>query len=77
MKRRGEGSIIKVENEHPLAPQVAVGAIVFKDNKILLVKRNKPPGKGAWAIPGGVRQPRGDASGSGREGDPGRNRTDH
>ena len=35
------------------APQVAVGAIVVKDEKILLVKRNKAPHKGLWAIPGG------------------------
>jgi ADP-ribose pyrophosphatase len=35
------------------APQVAVGAIVVKDEKILLVKRNKAPHKDLWAIPGG------------------------
>jgi 8-oxo-dGTP diphosphatase len=34
-------------------PQVAVGAIIFKDERILLVKRAKPPAKGMWAIPGG------------------------
>ena len=32
---------------------MAVGAIVIKENKILLIKRNKEPGKGKWAIPGG------------------------
>jgi ADP-ribose pyrophosphatase len=32
---------------------VAVGAIVIKEKKILLVKRNKEPGKRKWAIPGG------------------------
>lgn len=35
------------------SPQVAVGAIVFKDDKILLVKRDKAPHKDLWAIPGG------------------------
>jgi ADP-ribose pyrophosphatase len=35
------------------APQVAVGAFVVKDNRILLVNRKYPPGKGLWAIPGG------------------------
>lgn len=34
-------------------PQAAVGAIVIKDKKILLVKRNKAPHRGLWAIPGG------------------------
>ena len=39
--------------EYPDSPQIAVGAIVIRDNKILLVKRSLPPGKGLWAIPGG------------------------
>lgn len=34
-------------------PQIGVGAVVFKDNKILLVKRKNPPAKNQWAIPGG------------------------
>jgi ADP-ribose pyrophosphatase len=32
---------------------VAVGAVVVKDGKILLVRRNKAPHKDLWAIPGG------------------------
>ena len=39
--------------EYPDYPQIAVGAIVIRDNKVLLVKRSLPPGKGLWAIPGG------------------------
>jgi ADP-ribose pyrophosphatase len=34
-------------------PQVAVGAVVFRDGAVLLVKRAHMPGKGLWAIPGG------------------------
>lgn len=34
-------------------PQVAVGAVVFRDGKVLLVRRAHMPGKGLWAIPGG------------------------
>ncbi len=34
-------------------PQVGVGAIVFKDQKVLLVKRSRPPSQGKWSIPGG------------------------
>jgi len=34
-------------------PTLAVGAIVFKENKVLLVKRGRAPSKGLWAIPGG------------------------
>jgi len=38
---------------YPSKPRVAVGAIVFKDNRILLVRRGKAPARGQWAIPGG------------------------
>ena len=34
-------------------PQVAIGGVIIQDNKVLLVKRNKEPHKGEWAIPGG------------------------
>ena len=40
-------------DEYPAVPRIGVGAVVFRENKVLLVKRNKPPGKGLWAIPGG------------------------
>ena len=38
---------------YPDQPRVAVGAIVFKDSKVLLVRRGKPPARDLWAIPGG------------------------
>ncbi len=34
-------------------PEIAVGGLIISNNRILLVKRKKPPGKGLWAIPGG------------------------
>lgn len=39
--------------EYPAHPALAVGAVVFKDNRVLLVKRGNPPAQGVWAIPGG------------------------
>lgn len=47
------GSTAISEGEYPAGPQTAVGAIVFRDDKVLLVKRANHPGKGLWAIPGG------------------------
>lgn len=38
---------------YPAAPQVAVGAVVFKDGRVLMVRRGKAPARGQWAIPGG------------------------
>jgi 8-oxo-dGTP diphosphatase len=36
------------------APRAAVGAVVIKEAKVLLVKRKYPPQKGKWAVPGGL-----------------------
>jgi len=38
---------------YPPCPRVAVGAVVFKADRVLLVQRAKAPAKGQWAIPGG------------------------
>jgi len=45
--------MLKSNNDYPDAPRVAVGAIVFKDNEVLLVRRANPPSRDIWAIPGG------------------------
>ena len=46
-----------VELLYPNLPQVAVGAVIIKDNRVLLVERKNQPGKGLWAIPGGKVNP--------------------
>ena len=43
----------KEKREYPDRPYVGVGVIVFRDQEVLLVKRNKDPNKGHWSIPGG------------------------
>lgn len=40
-------------NHRPAAPKVGVGAVVFHESAVLLVKRRNPPCTNEWAIPGG------------------------
>ena len=37
----------------PSRPQLAISAAVFRDGKILLVRRARSPGKGIYSLPGG------------------------
>jgi ADP-ribose pyrophosphatase YjhB (NUDIX family) len=37
----------------PQRPQLAVSAVIFRDGKVLLLKRAKSPGHGFWSLPGG------------------------
>ena len=39
---------------YPRYAIAAVGVVLLRDDKILLVKRGFPPGLGKWSIPGGV-----------------------
>ncbi|MFW9770441.1 MAG: NUDIX hydrolase [Candidatus Thorarchaeota archaeon] len=41
------------ERKYPRFPIPGVGAIVVGSKGILLVRRDKDPGKGLWSIPGG------------------------
>jgi ADP-ribose pyrophosphatase len=53
LERRALAAEETPSRKYPDSPQVAVGAIVVRENKVLLVKRSQPPGQGLWAIPGG------------------------
>ena len=34
-------------------PRLAVGAIVFHDDRLLMIQRDKEPSRGLWSLPGG------------------------
>jgi ADP-ribose pyrophosphatase YjhB (NUDIX family) len=38
---------------HPTYPQLAVSAAIFREGKILLVRRARSPAKGFYSLPGG------------------------
>src|SRR3989442_14758712 len=42
------------KREYPLFPMVGAGALIYKGNSVVLVKRNNDQNKGRWALPGGV-----------------------
>ncbi|MGF1629071.1 MAG: NUDIX hydrolase [Kiloniellaceae bacterium] len=40
-------------NDYPNRPLIGVGVVVFKGDRVLLVRRGKPPRQGQWSLPGG------------------------
>ncbi len=40
--------------EFPDAPRVGVGAVVLDGDRVLLVRRGRPPAEGQWSLPGGL-----------------------
>jgi len=44
------------DRRYPVRPVAGVGIVVWREDKLLLVKRGNPPRKGEWGLPGGVQQ---------------------
>ena len=38
---------------YPEAPRVGIGVVVLRGEKVLLVRRGRPPAQGRWSLPGG------------------------
>jgi 8-oxo-dGTP diphosphatase len=45
---------MNIDRAYPIAPICAVGAIILKQDAVLLVQRGNAPGCGKWSIPGGA-----------------------
>ena len=43
-----------MNRRYPEAPLVGVGAVVFRGDMVLLVRRGKEPAYGKWSLPGGL-----------------------
>ena len=43
-----------MRRQYPSRPIVAVAAVIFKGDKVLLAKRATEPSKGKWSLPGGA-----------------------
>ena len=41
------------DRHYPARPVVGVGIVIWRDDKVLLVKRKNPPRAGEWGLPGG------------------------
>lgn len=42
--------------QYPAQPMVGIGVVIWRGDKILLVKRGKAPRKGEWSLPGGTQE---------------------
>ena len=40
-------------SDYPNRPLIGVGVAVFKDDRVLLIRRGKAPRAGSWSLPGG------------------------
>ena len=43
-----------MKREYPESPLVGVGAVIVRENRVLLIQRGTPPLLGEWSLPGGV-----------------------
>ena len=45
-----------MSREYPNLPMVGVGAVVVRDERVLLIRRAKAPRESEWSLPGGLQK---------------------
>lgn len=45
-----------MSREYPARPICGVGAVVWRNGQVLLIRRGKPPRLGQWSLPGGAQR---------------------
>lgn len=43
-----------MSRQYPPRPIVGIGVVVWHGDRVLLIRRNKPPRRGHWSLPGGA-----------------------
>jgi ADP-ribose pyrophosphatase len=43
--------------EYPDSPRIGVGTVVFKGDRVLVIRRLNEPDRGKWSVPGGGAKP--------------------
>lgn len=45
-----------MNREYPTLPMIGVGVVVWKEERVLMIRRGKPPRLGEWSLPGGLQE---------------------
>lgn len=48
------GRVPRMTRDYPERPIVGVAAVVIEDDRVVLVRRGRPPAYGEWSLPGGA-----------------------
>jgi ADP-ribose pyrophosphatase YjhB (NUDIX family) len=49
-------TVVDTSRLYPARPLPGVGAVVLRDDHVLLIQRGKPPRQGQWSLPGGLHE---------------------